>query len=764
MRIEPDETTLSLLKAYERSENLAFKHTLPLNAAPKKGLKVGSISRFLRRNLFLILGTTAGISGLVFYLVWSQPRRYEGEFQLLVEPVTSEGRLTASTTSLRQGQSSGSEGVDYATLIRLLKSPTVLNKIIGKIQTRYASINYSRLIRDLDVERIGQESLNQTKLIRVSYQEQDFQQITFVLEELARGYIQYSEEERQTYLGEGISFIAKKLPEARQNVASLEKQLQELQQQYRITSPETEGAGLAQQARDLEAQRLEVQRSLQAQKSLYANLQQQLGLAPSEAIAASSLTENPRYQQLISDLKQVETEIAAQAATLTDDNPLMQDLRTKQANLKTLLSQETRNLANQNLAGNGDASNVPNFQGSLQRDLSQQLIETLNEIQVLEVRNQAAQQASEAVDKKLQQFPLIQRRYNEIQRQLGVATKSLNQLLESQETLKVEDAQQQVPWKLVVDPGIRRDQDGNPFSPQQSRPAKLALGSLAGLLLGLGLALLREKRQNVFHSTDDLRDGTQLPLLGALPFSETASVLEAHEFGDLRNPSIQSQQALRRAAEALYAKLKFLNSEIPIQSLVVSSIAPRDGKTTAAMHLSQVAASMGQRVLLVDANMAMPQLHSYLGVPNFEGLSEILHKKLDPTQYIQRSPYHANLFILSSGQSLAGASQLLASTQMQYLMGQFQNMFDLVVYDTAHLLDHTDAQYLSWQADGLLLVVGIGRTQHSQVIKALKSLSGSRLPILGTVANFANDSEPFFEGGRSSGVGRPEDEFEIFRV
>ncbi|MEO0373330.1 MAG: hypothetical protein AAF329_01645 [Cyanobacteria bacterium P01_A01_bin.17] len=594
MRTDPDETAVSLLRAYEQSEDLAFKHTAPFRGASKKSLRVGAISRFLRRNLLLILTTTLGVSGLVFYLVWRQPRQYEGEFQLLVEPLSAEGRLTNSAASAPQSQP-GSAETDYATLIRLLKSPTVLNKIIGKIQARYADLDHNRLTGALNVERV-EDSSGKTKLIGVTYQDPDLQQINFVLEQLASGYIQYSKEERQTYLGEGISFISKKLPEARQNVASLEKQLQDLQQKYRITNPDTEGAGLAQQARDLEAQRLDIQRRLQAQKSLYANLQGQLGLAPSEAIAASSLTENPRYQQLIGELKQVETEIAAQAATLTDDNPLMQDLRAKQANLKTLLSQETRNLASQNLAGNGSASNVPNFQGSLQRGLSQQLVETLNDIQVLEVQSQAAQQASEAVDKKLQQFPALQRRYNEIQRELGVATKALNQLLENQENLKVEDAQQQIPWQLAVNPGIRRDQNGNPLSLGQSRPAKLALGVLGGLLLGIGLSLLREKRQNVFHSTADLRDETQLPLLGALPFSETASILETREIGDLHNPS-QSQQTLRRAAEALYAKLKFLNSEMPIQSLVVSSVTSRDGKTTAAMHLSQVAASMGQREL-----------------------------------------------------------------------------------------------------------------------------------------------------------------------
>ncbi|MGB7414771.1 MAG: AAA family ATPase [Thermosynechococcaceae cyanobacterium] len=768
MKPEQDETTLSLLKAYEQSDYLAFEKLGSPGSSNKKGLKTGLFWRFLRRNLFLILGTTLGVTGLVFYLLWRQPLKYEGEFQLLVEPVTADG-----PSVLPRGEDlQEAEGVDYATLTQLLTSPTVLNKMIGTIQSRYSDINYNNLSRDLAVERSGQGPQDKkTKLIRVSYQDEDVKKILAVLDELARGYIQYSEEKRQTYIGEGVSLIAKRLPESRQNVSTLEEQLQQLQQKYRITDPNTEGAELAKQARELEAQRLEVQRDLQAQKSLYASLQKQLGLAPGEAIAASSLTENPRYQKLLGDLKAIETEIASEAATLTDANPRMQDLRAKQRNLKTLLAQETRKLAGQNLTGGGNPSNVPTFQGSLQQSLSQQLVAALNEIQVLEVRNQATQQAAVAVDKKLQQFPSIMRRHNEIQRKLNVATETLNQLLKSQETLKVEDAQQQIPWQLVWPPKILSDPNGNPIASSQGRTKKLALGVLGGLLLGLGAALLREKRQDVFHSNDDLQDETELPLLGTLPYSDSASVLESHrplddQYGDMLSLSMQPQPAFSQATEALYAKLRFLHPERPMRALVISSIMARDGKTTAAMHLAQVAANTGQRVLLVDANMTMPQLHRYLGVPNFEGLSEILHKKLDPNQYIQRSPYQANLFILASGQSLIGASQLLASTQMQYLMEQFQNMFDLVIYDTAHLQNHADAKFLSLHADGMVLVVGIGRTQQSCVLRSLKSLNASHLNILGTVANFAHETMDFApeQERRSHHKNESDDEFEIFRV
>ena len=144
---------------------------------------------------------------------------------------------------------------------------------------------------------------------------------------------------------------------------------------------------------------------------------------------------------------------------------------------------------------------------------------------------------------------------------------------------------------------------------------------------------------------------------------------------------------------------------------------------------------MGQRVLLVDANLRLPQLHTRLGLPNRQGLSNLLSQNLNHNDVIQQSPLQDNLFVLTSGQLLPDSTRLLASTRMQHLMMQFQAVFDLVIYDTPHLVGIADANFLADNTDGVLMVVALGQTKLSEAMQVLDGLNSLRLPILGVVAN-----------------------------
>ncbi|WP_299414709.1 tyrosine-protein kinase domain-containing protein [Acaryochloris sp. IP29b_bin.148] len=765
MKSELDEQSLSLMQVYEPSEYT------PLGSPRTSGKRlVRPLWRLIQRNILLIGGINLVVAGLTAYLVLSRPLTYEGEFQLLVEPITTAGQLPDPTSSSQEG-SLAEPGLDYSTLLRVLKSPQVLASVLQQIEFRYP-ISYNQLLQDMKVERIGQDAQNQTKLIRVSYTSADQTKILFVLKQLSNGYLKYSLEDRERRVGGGAAFIEQQLPDLKQRVKSLESQLQTLQQQESISDLDSEGAELAKQARELESQRLETQRNLRAQQKLYVNLQKQLGLAPNQAIAASSLSEDPRYQQLLSQLKQVETQLAQERARFTDANPVIQDLQAKQSNLKALLNQETRQLVSQSQVGNANLGQLPQFQNSIQRSLSQRLIDTLNEIQVLEIRSEASTQAAVAVNARLRRFPAVKQRYERLNRQLASDTTRLNQLLLKRESLKVEAAQRDIPWQIPTEPQLRTDDQGNLVLPEQNRVQKILLGVMGGFLLGLGAALLREKHRDAFLSVDDLQDRTQLPVLGNLPFNHAIEAIDQNpnrsEFSEASVTNHQNQ-AFLQAAEALYTKIRFLAVEPPVRSLVISSVAARDGKTTVALYLAQSAARMGQRVLLVDANPAFPQLHSRLGLPNFEGLSDILERNLDPNQLIQRVPYQKNLFLLTAGLATKVANKSSASNQMKYLMEQLNSTFDLVIYDTPYLQGHADANFLTLNTDGLVLVVGMGKTQQSNLLKTVKDLKASRLPILGLVSNFSGEqadntpNEEYF-GGDYFETPEVEDEFEIFRA
>jgi len=708
----------------------------------QKGLNLRPVWKAVRRNILLISGITTVVAATTLYSVLKSPHIYEGDFRLLVEPTTSEAKSTEPSVLSRDGGVSTSESIDYATLLQVLQSPGLLSKIAKQIQARYPDVSSDLLSRDLVLQRIGTDLTDMTKLIEVSYKGEDAEKVQFVLAEVAKGYLKYSLEDRKTRIGSGVQFIEDQLPRLEKQVDDLGGQLQALQQQYKLSDPTNEGAQLSEQLRATQAQKLETQRQLREQKTLYNSLQKQLRLAPNEVVAASTLSEDPNYQDLLGQVKKIESQIAVESTRFSEENPVIQGLREKQKNLSLLLKQEAGQIVGQNLPSTAGNPQVLTFQNSLRQGLIKQMVDTANQAQLLEIRNQAVTQAEALLTQQVRQFPAITRQYNDLQRRLEIATKTLNQLLVQRETLRVEAAQKEVPWEVVSGPRMMRDAAGNPIPVPGDTQKKLLMGVVAGLVLGLGAALLREKYRKVFYTSEDTQDALKLPLLGLIPFDETikqfsnSSAVVRSIAGNEANhyePSLSPE-----AFNSLYTSIRFLPSDSPVQSLVVSSASPGDGKTTIALHLAQTAALMGQRVLLVDANLR--QLPTKVGLPNLQGLSNLLSQNLDPNDVIQRSPLQENLFILTCGQDLPDSSRLLASAKMQHLMQQFKAAFDLVIYDTPHLLDIPDATFLAANTDGILMVVGVGKTNRSVMMQVLDRLNTFRLPILGLVANYVPES------------------------
>jgi polysaccharide biosynthesis transport protein len=760
MHPDQEEVALSSIKGYEAEEYLGLENLRTASGGKQRGLNLNPLQRLIKRN-FLLIGipslTAAVVTGVI---VGMSPQQYSGAFQILVEPMSSEGRLSQPSVLSPDSVNSTVE-VDYVTLVRVLTSPSVLSGILQKIQARYPEVTSAKLNKRLTVERVEKNPAEKTKILATTYESSEPQEILFVLNELAAGYLKFGLEDRKNQIGGGVAFIEQQLPGIKRRVETLEGQLQVLQQQHKISDLESEGVQLAEQARQVQTQQLEAQRDLAAQKNLASNLQTQLGgMSPQQVIQVSSLSENPRYQALLSQLKELEAKIALESAQFQAEFPGMQTLQDQRKNLMSLLTQESQRLVG--------STAVPQFQNSIQKSMSQQLIDSLNQVQVLEVRSQALGQANASIDRKMQRFPGIKRRYNEVQAQLEIAQNTMKQLQLKRESLRVESAQKEVPWRLLAKPDLIKNSFGQPIASSRKGLQKLLLGTLGGFLLGLGAAILREKRRDVFFSLADLQDSLQWPVMGTFPFSDKAATSGGRSLmaaGDQETAAGQPNPAsLSSAAEELYTSLRFLPVEPRPRSLVITSSNSKDGKTTVVTHLAKASASMGQRVLVVDANMTLPQVHAWLDVSNFEGLVEVLTKNIDPNQLIQRSPLQANLFVLPAGQVSPGSRKLVASQQMQHLMSQLHTMFDLILYDTPPLQNQPDANFLALNADGMLLVVSVNQTRRAQFFRLLKKFQGGRIPLLGVVVNQVKVQEVNPSTQPEDEFSYVGDEYEMFRI
>jgi capsular exopolysaccharide synthesis family protein len=693
----------------------------------------------------LVLGGISG--GLIVWKAKTTPATYKGSFRVLVEPVTAEGRLAKLSLLAQTGNNTGaseisrlgidsSDLVDYETQIRVLTSPKLMAPVVKQLQARYPEISYNSLTNQLEIARVSYDKDGKqqgTKILSVSYQDRDAEKINFVLQQLSDAYLKYSLQERLTSLNQGVQFIDEQLPALQKRVDLLQGQLQKLRQQYTLNEPETTGRALTEQSQRLRGQREELQAQLAQMRASYTTRQRQLTADNTTSVLSGEANQPGTYEELISQLQKTEAQIALQSSQFTDESPRIQDLREKQKNLRNLLAQEAEKSLD-NVAG---------------------------KIQELEARDRSLAIAETDVITKVREYPSVIRRYSDLDRELKVATDSLKQFLEKRENLQLDASQREIPWEIIAPPELPRDNTGK-LIPASAKQTKRHLGIVAvlSLLLGIGIGFVVEILHTVFHNPDEVKAATRLRLLGVIPFAKELKKLDkkarrlppdvisqvgSHVLIPLRGQARDEQAAsFLEAFRSLYTNIRLLGARAPIHSLVIGSALAGDGKSTVAIHLAQTAAAIGQRVLLVDGDLRRPQLHTRLGLPNTQGLTDVITTDLSLNDAIQRCPLPSsstgegvveNLFVMTAGQATPDSIKLLSSDKMQYLMEQFQAFFDLVIYDTPPLLGLADGNILAANTDGIVLVVGLEKTDRALLTKSLDGLKISGASVLGVVAN-----------------------------
>lgn len=718
-------------------------------APAKGGLKIGPFIRPLIRKSWLIL-TIVTISAVVGNKLGKPPApMYQGTFRMIIEPVTPEARLAnPAALTMEGGGIPGRDtfSPDYPTQLLILQSPQIFDPIVKKVQAKYPPFNIGLLWQGFEIEQLPQSDvfLPRTKVIEVRYKAEDPKLVELVLNEVKNKYLRYSLAERKGRITEGLKFLDIQLPAIEKKVNSLRAKLQALQQSNQIIDTQDQAKNLSARMAQITTQVTETQRILEEQKTLYKNYQQQLDLSPTEGIAASALSEQPQYRALLTQIQEIESLIAVESSRFQFQHPKVQSLVRKKQNLLALLDQETEKILGQNQVQATTNSKVLIFQNSIRLGLIKQMVDTANQITALEVRLTELEKDKEDVGQQLRKFPAMARQYTDLQDQLEMSSKTLAQFLNQQKILEIQGAQNQIPWEIVAPPEVPFDPVKGKFVPVSSKAAKSKKTTLllaGGLVTSLILAFGIEKKRNIFYTKSDVQDGFDLPILGLVPsYPPFQKVLKKSAVLPLTDDYSKDKKAaiFLESIDDIIANLKFRFSDRHLGAIAICSTQKRDGKSTIALHLAQAAASIGQRVLLVDADLHDPHIHKLLSLTNERGLSDILCKKVNPNELITRSELIDNLFVLTAGQVDPLASRLLASAQMQYLMQGFQATFDLVIYDTPPLEDTKDAHFLAANTDGFLMVVAVGKTNCSAVKKAMGLVNSFNIPGLGVIANQYN--------------------------
>jgi polysaccharide biosynthesis transport protein len=262
----------------------------------------------------------------------------------------------------------------------------------------------------------------------------------------------------------------------------------------------------------------------------------------------------------------------------------------------------------------------------------------------------------------------------------------------------------------------------SPSSPQRARAlmTSLALGAVAGL----GAAYLLERLDDTVRTSEDLERVTGLTTLGIIPKNERGKAFEA----ELVDPRSHISEACR----SLCTALQFATESGLPRTLLISSSAPGEGKSTTAIVIAKHFATMGLKVLLVDGDLREPSLHVNLGLHNGAGLTDLLTGALSPPEVIQDAGFR-NLAFVASGPLPPNAADLLGGARMHSFLSVSMEIFDLVVIDSPPVIGLADAPLLSSMAAATIFITSAGQVRIGLVRNALKRLQFARGCVIGTV-------------------------------
>ncbi len=295
-----------------------------------------------------------------------------------------------------------------------------------------------------------------------------------------------------------------------------------------------------------------------------------------------------------------------------------------------------------------------------------------------------------------------------------------------------------------------------PTSPSSPKPVRnTAIGLLFGLLLGIGLATALERLDRRLKDPKEISDAFDRPVLGAIPESRAIATAD-HDPQRLAPGEAEAFRMLR-------ANLRYFNVDRQIDSVLITSSAPADGKSTVAMHLASAAAAAGSRVALIEADLRHPTLARRLGLPLDTGLSQVLAGQAsDLHDVAHRVPVvgrrrgdadYRTMDVLVAGPIPPNPTDLIESERMRDVIRSAEAGYDLVVIDTPPTSVVSDAIPLVKEVSGVIVVCRLGKTSRESASHLRQQLENLEANTLGIVINSVGRQSRYYGYGYGYGYG-----------
>lgn len=587
-------------------------------------------------------------------------------------------------------------------------------------------------------KRLDVEPITRSRLIEISFESQDPRLAADVVNSLDSSFIEENVQARWQASQNASKWLGKQLLDMKALLEKSEDELQSYASDNGLLFLET-GNGrdeniVVQRLQKLQDELTEAQSDLYEKHSRYRLVQQ------GDFASLPDVFDNKLMQDLTEKLAELESERSQLATTFHPAYPRLKAVQNQIDELESILSHQQQNAAD-TIARNYNAA--------------------VDRVKMLQDAFEEQQKEANLVAEKSVKYNILKREADTDKDLYVGLLQKLNQT-EVSNSLKAANIR-------VVDTAYP------PKKPVRPRILlNLSVALVFGLCLGIGGAFIQEHLDNTFRTIEEVERRLRVPMLACIPALKLTNGHDgAHGFyarakalrgGDTHAPNEAQHwnriegngdnRALVEAFHALRTSVLLSTAKRPPTSLLITSAQPSEGKTTVAANLAISLAQLGERVLIIDADLRRPNVHSFFGVPNARGLANFLTGTASwKSLLIPAAP--SGLTVLPGGPPPPNPADLLSSESVGTLIQQASEEFKFIVLDSPPLLNLADSRMLATLVDAVVLVVRLGHSPRDLVQRAYTSVFDSGSRTLGVTFNFADIRSSYYsydyrENGRTA--------------
>ncbi|MDJ0898985.1 MAG: AAA family ATPase [Xenococcus sp. MO_188.B8] len=658
------------------------------------------------------------------------------------------------------------------TEIEVLQSIPIAEETIDdlkKLDLISSFISAQELVGQLNIEPvIG------TDVLEVSYISDNEQEARNIVNQLMKTYLSSNLLNSRKPVIVAQQIVDEQLPKARRRVAQREKALQEFKEKYQIISFEEESISTIKNNNNLENQINNIQVQLQEARSKSEKIQNQLGLNPQQAIALQNIIQSPNVPEALENLSELQNKILQRQDIFQAENPNMISLYEQVESVENFLENQIKKVP----SSASKQITIADLHNSIRSTIKEELISNLSSLEQtisgLEKKIAHLQSIQHGDQQELNRIPEIENEYNDLKLQLEAAQSNYRHLLKSRENITLAEQQNFNNARIIESAQIVSD--------NSQLIIIMALGIAMGTIMSIVTMTSLEITDKSVKNLGKLQQIFNYPILGTIPNFDKISHLSplkklmeqftrAHNsitindltrvsslfnnFDDCQTFPLNNQPApivsleegtivksspniidpllSSKSFSMLQARFKIISDKRSAKTIVISSSTAQEGKSEVTANFARTLAKLGQKVLVIDANLHHPSQQKIWQITHDEGLTDIISdgKMLD----LLRHRVADNLDLLLSGKKTDDPLDIINSQKMESLIKDLSQDYDLILIDSPPVIDHLETLNLGKIADGILLVARLGVLDNPKANECQNLLEMTEQNVIGMVVN-----------------------------